>query len=129
MRDEISVHDFRLLMLSALLAAALWINLATILNAPVSTTQVVEDVLLFDAGHVQHLVHDVRGCGHMDGAILIGRLRLLGACRIARRQNASDDQQAASQKARVHKPSLLPCRGERCSFQKRQESWRIYSGS
>ena len=33
-----SVIDFRLLMLSALLAAALWINLATILNAPVSTT-------------------------------------------------------------------------------------------
>ena len=36
--EEIGVHDFRLLMLSALLAAALWINLATILNAPVSTT-------------------------------------------------------------------------------------------
>ncbi len=36
--DEISVADFRLLMISALLAAALWINLATILNAPVSTT-------------------------------------------------------------------------------------------
>ncbi|MEM7428680.1 MAG: inorganic phosphate transporter [Pseudomonadota bacterium] len=36
--EDISVVDFRLLMLSALLAAALWINLATILNAPVSTT-------------------------------------------------------------------------------------------
>lgn len=36
--NDISVVDFRLLMLSALLAAALWINLATILNAPVSTT-------------------------------------------------------------------------------------------
>lgn len=36
--EDISVHNFRLLMLSALLAAALWINLATILNAPVSTT-------------------------------------------------------------------------------------------
>ena len=35
---DVSVIDFRLLMLSALLAAALWINLATILNAPVSTT-------------------------------------------------------------------------------------------
>ncbi|MGI9476609.1 MAG: inorganic phosphate transporter [Hyphomicrobiaceae bacterium] len=34
----ISVVDFRYLMLSALLAAALWINLATILSAPVSTT-------------------------------------------------------------------------------------------
>ena len=33
---DVSVIDFRLLMLSALLAAALWINLATILNAPVS---------------------------------------------------------------------------------------------
>jgi inorganic phosphate transporter, PiT family len=36
--DGISVTDFRYLMLSALLAAALWINLATILSAPVSTT-------------------------------------------------------------------------------------------
>lgn len=36
--DDIAVGDFRMLMLSALLAAALWINLATILNAPVSTT-------------------------------------------------------------------------------------------
>lgn len=35
---EISVDMFRDLMLSALLAAALWINLATILSAPVSTT-------------------------------------------------------------------------------------------
>jgi len=35
---EISVGEFRDLMLSALFAAALWINLATILNAPVSTT-------------------------------------------------------------------------------------------
>ncbi len=34
----VSVTDFRYLMLSALLAAALWINLATILSAPVSTT-------------------------------------------------------------------------------------------
>lgn len=36
--ETLSVVDFRYLMLSALLAAALWINLATILNAPVSTT-------------------------------------------------------------------------------------------
>ncbi len=36
--NKISVTDFRYLMLSALLAAALWINLATILSAPVSTT-------------------------------------------------------------------------------------------
>ncbi|WP_193367268.1 inorganic phosphate transporter [Pelagibius marinus] len=35
---EVSVMAFRDLMLSALFAAALWINLATILNAPVSTT-------------------------------------------------------------------------------------------
>jgi PiT family inorganic phosphate transporter len=34
----VAVEDFRNLMLSALLAAALWINLATFLNAPVSTT-------------------------------------------------------------------------------------------
>lgn len=36
--EDVSAEDFRLLMLSALLAAALWINLATYLNAPVSTT-------------------------------------------------------------------------------------------
>ena len=36
--DAISVVDFRYLMLAALLAAALWINLATMLSAPVSTT-------------------------------------------------------------------------------------------
>ena len=36
--EMISVENFRYLMLSALLAAALWINLATYLNAPVSTT-------------------------------------------------------------------------------------------
>ncbi len=36
--ETISVDMFRNLMLSALLAAALWINLATYLNAPVSTT-------------------------------------------------------------------------------------------
>jgi len=35
---DVSVEEFRLLMLSALLAAGLWINLATILSAPVSTT-------------------------------------------------------------------------------------------
>lgn len=35
---NMAVVDFRLLMLSALFAAALWINLATWLNAPVSTT-------------------------------------------------------------------------------------------
>ncbi|MGI9355693.1 MAG: inorganic phosphate transporter [Rhizobiaceae bacterium] len=34
----ISIDEFRMLMLSALLAAAVWINLATILSAPVSTT-------------------------------------------------------------------------------------------
>jgi len=39
--DNISVEDFRYLMLSALLAAALWINLATILGAPVSTTHAI----------------------------------------------------------------------------------------
>ncbi len=36
--EDVSIIDFRFLMLSALLAAALWINLATILGAPVSTT-------------------------------------------------------------------------------------------
>ncbi|MGI9481023.1 MAG: inorganic phosphate transporter [Hyphomicrobiales bacterium] len=36
--EGVSVAEFRNLMLSALLAAALWINLATILSAPVSTT-------------------------------------------------------------------------------------------
>src|SRR3546814_5395309 len=36
--SEVSVTAFRDLMLSALFAAALWINLATLLNAPVSTT-------------------------------------------------------------------------------------------
>ncbi|MEW7006565.1 MULTISPECIES: inorganic phosphate transporter [unclassified Lentilitoribacter] len=36
--DNISVIDFRYLMLSALLAAAVWINLATFVGAPVSTT-------------------------------------------------------------------------------------------
>ncbi len=36
--EMVSVYEFRHLMLSALLAAALWINLATILGAPVSTT-------------------------------------------------------------------------------------------
>ncbi len=35
---EVSVEEFRYLMLSALLAAGLWINLATVLSAPVSTT-------------------------------------------------------------------------------------------
>ena len=35
---KVSVEEFRDLMLSALLAAALWINLATTLSAPVSTT-------------------------------------------------------------------------------------------
>jgi len=39
--DKIAVIDFRYLMLSALLAAALWINLATILSAPVSTTHAI----------------------------------------------------------------------------------------
>jgi PiT family inorganic phosphate transporter len=36
--DSIDVVDFRFLMLSALLSAAIWINLATFLGAPVSTT-------------------------------------------------------------------------------------------
>ena len=36
--DGLSITDFRNLMLCALLAAALWVNLATFLNAPVSTT-------------------------------------------------------------------------------------------
>ncbi|MEK9672439.1 MAG: inorganic phosphate transporter [Rhodospirillaceae bacterium] len=35
---EVSVGEFRDLMIAALLAAAMWINLATMLNAPVSTT-------------------------------------------------------------------------------------------
>jgi PiT family inorganic phosphate transporter len=35
---QIDIIEFRELMLSALLAAALWINLATIMSAPVSTT-------------------------------------------------------------------------------------------
>jgi len=35
---SVDTNDFVLLMMSALIAAALWINLATILNAPVSTT-------------------------------------------------------------------------------------------
>ncbi|MGI9522140.1 MAG: inorganic phosphate transporter [Hyphomicrobiaceae bacterium] len=35
---NVSVANFQILMLSALLAAALWINLATVLSAPVSTT-------------------------------------------------------------------------------------------
>ena len=34
----INVNDFQLMMLSALLSAAVWINLATLMNAPVSTT-------------------------------------------------------------------------------------------
>ena len=36
--NDISINSFRYLMLSALLAAALWINLATIFNSSVSTT-------------------------------------------------------------------------------------------
>ena len=36
--SSISTDNFRYLMLSALLSAALWINLATVLNSPVSTT-------------------------------------------------------------------------------------------
>ncbi len=36
--ETISINDFRFLMLSALLSAALWINLATLFNSPVSTT-------------------------------------------------------------------------------------------
>ena len=36
--DGVAVGEFRNLMLAALFAAALWINLATYLNAPVSTT-------------------------------------------------------------------------------------------
>ena len=36
--SSISTENFRYLMLSALLSAALWINLATILNAPVPIT-------------------------------------------------------------------------------------------
>ncbi len=36
--EAIAVDEFRDLMLSALIAAALWINLATVLSAPVSTT-------------------------------------------------------------------------------------------
>lgn len=36
--NEVSIGEFRDLMLSALFAAALWINLATVLSVPVSTT-------------------------------------------------------------------------------------------
>ena len=36
--ETISITNFRFLMLSALLSAALWINLATLFNSPVSTT-------------------------------------------------------------------------------------------
>ena len=36
--NDVSITSFRYLMLSALLAAALWINLATFFNSPVSTT-------------------------------------------------------------------------------------------
>jgi PiT family inorganic phosphate transporter len=36
--DALDVGKFQIMMLAALLSAALWINLATILNAPVSTT-------------------------------------------------------------------------------------------
>ena len=36
--DTLSIYNFRYLMLSALLSAALWINLATVFNSPVSTT-------------------------------------------------------------------------------------------
>ena len=39
--DQLDVTEFRELMLSALLAAALWINLATIMSAPVSTTHYI----------------------------------------------------------------------------------------
>lgn len=36
--EDVSLNNFRYLMLSALLSAALWINLATYFNSPVSTT-------------------------------------------------------------------------------------------
>ena len=39
--DDLGVVAFRNLMLSVLLAAALWINLATIMSAPVSTTHAI----------------------------------------------------------------------------------------
>ena len=39
--DDLGVVAFRNLMLSALLAAALWINLATVMSAPVSTTHAI----------------------------------------------------------------------------------------
>ncbi len=39
--NDVSVEAFQLLMLSALFAAALWINLATMLSAPVSTTHAI----------------------------------------------------------------------------------------
>lgn len=36
--DNLSIDSFVFIMMSALIAAAIWINLATVLNAPVSTT-------------------------------------------------------------------------------------------
>ncbi|MHA1547585.1 MAG: inorganic phosphate transporter [Alphaproteobacteria bacterium] len=39
--DQLSIEDFRTLMIAAMLAAAMWINLATVLGAPVSTTHAI----------------------------------------------------------------------------------------
>lgn len=43
---DISARDFILIMISALLAASLWLNLATVLHAPVSTTHAIVGAVL-----------------------------------------------------------------------------------
>ena len=57
-KDFLTIDELRYLMLSALLAAALWINLATFLNAPVSTTHSIVGGIL-GAGLIAAGVHVV----------------------------------------------------------------------